>query len=551
MITSPRSFASRRAEILLLLIVVGLAFGLRFYHINYDLPFVYDQDEPMFVSHTLSMLKNRDLNPHWFGPPASTTMYLLAVLYSGIFLGGRTVGIFRSTEDFRNLFYSDPSIFYLSGRIVSAIFGVASIWLLYKIGKRLFGSPAGLLAATALALSPLHIILSQQVRMDIQMVFLLLVAFWYCLDILERQDWKSYLLAGFITGLAVVTKYPAVVFTLTIALSHFAITPTYRLRDHKKLVGSAFASVTGAFIGSPFLFLDFRTTLSDVAQEARPEHLGATGEGLMRNALWYLKEPIPHALSIAGLFFAAVGIICCLTVKQRSRLVLISFPLAFLFFISSLHLRWERWILPAIPFLCLLMAFGVSKVVTWCEKSLSRPLTILITIVSILLVLGPLFIGSVTHARAILTPYSTTVARQWIVEHIPERSRVLVEVYGPQLPSGLFEVFAVNENGHIVHADTANKNVLPQWEIGRIKDLGELQAQNIEYVVISDDTRFYNERQKYASEVATYEKTIGYGQLTFEVDSPAGVTRGPKIRIFKLGLLTLDPVNSLVVPSSQ
>ena len=141
--------------ILLLVLLFGV--GIRLYGVDYDLPYIYDQDEPMFVTRSLSMLKNYDPNPHWFGPPASTTMYLLAGTYAAIFVGGRIGGFFHDAADFRNLYYSDPSIFYLSGRIWSVLFGVASIWLVYKIGKRLFGPAAGLIAAAILALSPTHI----------------------------------------------------------------------------------------------------------------------------------------------------------------------------------------------------------------------------------------------------------------------------------------------------------------------------------------------------------------------------------------------------------
>src|SRR6185436_11699624 len=157
---------SIRNEYLILFLILIAAIAVRLYAINYDLPFVYDQDEPMFVQHALSMLKNRDLNPHWFGPPASTTMYLLALVYGTIFGVGRIIGTFQSAEDFRNLYYSNPTVFYLSGRIISAVFGVATIWLVYKIGRRLFGSATSLIAAAVVTLSPIHILLSQQVRMD-------------------------------------------------------------------------------------------------------------------------------------------------------------------------------------------------------------------------------------------------------------------------------------------------------------------------------------------------------------------------------------------------
>ena len=264
--------------------------------------------------------------------------------------------------------------------------------------------------------------------MDVQMVFLLVAAFWFCLNILEKQDWKSYLLAGFLTGLACVTKYPAAVFTLVLASAHFAAHPTFKLSEHKKLVGCATATVIGAFAGSPFLFFDFATVLRDVVQEARPEHLGATGEGLLRNLIWYLQGPTPEAVSIAGSILAAIGIIACLRSKERPKLVLVVFPVVFLIFISSLRLRWYRWFLPELPFLALLLAFGVITLRTWCEKKLNHRAALSLTTIVVAIVLVPLFARSVNYAKELATPYSSTVARQWMTERIPPNSRVLNEV---------------------------------------------------------------------------------------------------------------------------
>src|SRR5258705_6610903 len=116
---------STRHEYALIFFIMLIALALRLHAIDYDLPFVYDQDEPMFVTHALSMLKNHDLNPHWFGPPATTTMYLLTLVYGGVFGVGRITGAFHSAEDFRNLYYSNPTVFYLRGRILILIYGVA------------------------------------------------------------------------------------------------------------------------------------------------------------------------------------------------------------------------------------------------------------------------------------------------------------------------------------------------------------------------------------------------------------------------------------------
>ncbi len=52
----------------------------------------------------------------------------------------------------------------VSGRMVSALCGALSVLLAYRVGASLFGRPAGLLAALFLALSPLHVLYSQEAR---------------------------------------------------------------------------------------------------------------------------------------------------------------------------------------------------------------------------------------------------------------------------------------------------------------------------------------------------------------------------------------------------
>jgi len=532
--TSAPAALSTRNEYLIVFLILIVAIVVRLYSINYDLPFVYDQDEPMFVQHALSMLKNRDPNPHWFGPPAGTTMYLLALVYGGIYGVGRVIGTFQSAEDFRNLYYSNPTVFYLAGRIISAIFGVAMIWLVYKLGRRLFGPAAGLIAAGVLTLSPIHLLLSQQVRMDMQMTFLIVLAFWFCLNILERQDWTGYLLAGFFTGLAAVTKYPAIVFSLSIAISHFIVTPSLRLSEHRKLVASALACVVGAFAGSPFVFFDFHTVVKDVIQEARPEHLSATGEGLLRNFIWYAKGPLPNALGLIGLLLAIVGLTLCLSSKQKSRWVLTSFPLLFLIFISSLSLRWERWILPVVPFFALLSAFAATHLIGVLRSRFSRGVTRLAATVLLVVLFVPLLRSSISYARETAGPYTSTLARNWMLDHI-KGSRVLIEVYGPRLPATDFKVFVVDEAGQVVEAAILGGNAEPGWEIGRIKDLNELRTLGIDYVLITGYYQhFLDEKGKYQTQVKTYERLISGSKVFYDVQSIRCASRGPRVRILQL-----------------
>src|SRR5690349_4756520 len=56
-------------------------------------------------------------------------------------------------------------------RLLSVVIGLATVYLTYDIGKRLYGRPAGLLADLFLALMPYHVVVNCQVLLDVPMVF--------------------------------------------------------------------------------------------------------------------------------------------------------------------------------------------------------------------------------------------------------------------------------------------------------------------------------------------------------------------------------------------
>src|SRR5262249_52054566 len=216
-----------RTDVLFCL-VLALAILLRTCFLKADLPFVYDPDEPIFVDRAMAMLRDRDPNPHWFGAPASTTIYPMAAISATLYGLGRVTGHFHSPEDFRLLYHTNPTLIYLAGRLATALFGIACVVLTFMIGRRLESPLCGLLAALLLPLNRRHILYPQLIRMDVPMPLFLLRVFWYSLNILERGYWRDYLLAGSFLGLGVTSKYPAALSVAVIILSH-VLRPAPRL----------------------------------------------------------------------------------------------------------------------------------------------------------------------------------------------------------------------------------------------------------------------------------------------------------------------------------
>ena len=99
------------------------------------------------------MLRGLTLDPGWFGHPATTTMYVLAVINAGVFGLTLLSGRVASGRDFGELVYNNPSWMILPGRIAMILFALGTIWLTCRLATRFFGPRAGLVAAVLLAVT--------------------------------------------------------------------------------------------------------------------------------------------------------------------------------------------------------------------------------------------------------------------------------------------------------------------------------------------------------------------------------------------------------------
>ena len=152
-----------------------MGFLLRLWKIDFSLPVAIHGDESFGVYIALNM-GSGDLNPHHFmQPPLYYYFYFLGdVIY---ILWGRMTGIFKNLRDAWVLYKTDPSVFYVIGRIVSALFGGLTIPLTYGAGKKVFGERTGLLAAFFFTFCFLHIQWSSIAYVDIPFTFFVVLTF--------------------------------------------------------------------------------------------------------------------------------------------------------------------------------------------------------------------------------------------------------------------------------------------------------------------------------------------------------------------------------------
>lgn len=521
---SPRTWRSRSFWALAAVFLTAAFLRLR--GIDFGLPDLNDPDELMFELGSVRMLSGPTLNPGWFGHPATTTMYLLAITNALVFAGGWLGGFFASPEQFANAIYNDPSLVILPGRLLMAAFAMGTIALLYRLTRILFDRRVAMVAAFLLAINSVHITYSQIIRSDMMACFFMLLCMLAAQRIGSAGRLRDYLLAALWLGLALATKWPFALAGLPVALA-----AGYRVgrdrsgaaREVGRLCLFAAASIACLLVASPYLILDFDTVRRDVLGEAQPHHLGATGGGTLQDALWYLEGPLLDGAGPLGLAFACVGIV--VMVRHYVFAATLVLPLAAFWFvlISVQTLIFERWALPLMPLLAMCTAVGLVWAVARVRKSLAAVPTAVVGAAAAALVAAPVIARG--HGDYLERTNDTRQeAARWARQNIPAGSTVLVEHFGFGLLSAPWDFyFPVGDAGCVDPRDL----IAGQVKFDSIQsmrgarhnvDWGTMpekqrRACTFDYAIVTQMDRYHRERDVYAREDAAYRELLARGEV--------------------------------------
>jgi len=78
-------------------------------------------------------------------------------------------------------------------RLPSVLFGAASIWALFLMGRKVVGETEALLACALMTVSYHHIWFSQNARGYMGLMFFTCLATWLWMEAIERDDWQTWL----------------------------------------------------------------------------------------------------------------------------------------------------------------------------------------------------------------------------------------------------------------------------------------------------------------------------------------------------------------------
>lgn len=465
--------------------VLAIGAALRFIGLRFGFPFLVHADEWAIVDNAVDLARRHSFEPSFIDRPDHFEIklnYLVDALYSR----------FRYGEPLDVAFANHPLDFYLLGRGISAVFGVACIGLAFLIVKR-FNPVAGLIAAGLVALFAPMVQNSQYATPEMPQAFFTLLLIWLCIRYLEKPTAVLAALAGASVGAAVTIKYPAVITAVMVA-AVVSVAAT-RLRSWKVFFGhgtAALASLFGAIVViSPVLLTDFGRVRRMILQQGNPVHLGADGLGWAGNVAFYATA-FSTTAGVLLTMAALGGAIWCLRRRPVETLPLWTGAIYWLA-LSAVALHWPRWGIPMYLTPLLFAAIGIQVLFAWAwplrprgSKAAQIGLRFLLVGAAGLLGLNQLISAMLATASAVATDSRVEGAR--FAETIgATKENSIFEGYTPLQPGApgpVFRYFAVQD--------------------GRLH-LSSKAPEPTKFVILSSGMRSrYFAESKYATEQQTY-----------------------------------------------
>lgn len=497
------------------------------YAMSTDLPYTRVATELEHVQRAVRFGGTHNLNPQYFIHPPFFS-YVLLGLYGLMYLAGRATGWLHNTQEYEQVFFTDPTVFLLAGRLLTLGLGLASLLLCHQVARRLFGERVARWAVAFMAITPVVVTWAHYGSADIAALCLGFLAFFWMVEVADTGKWRYYLGAGFALGLASATKYNAVLLGPAFLVAHLLRgreegTNWVRCLWSPKWVGGCLCVVAGFVVGCPYAVLDHQTFLASFT-----EQVGRVNVGEYQFASWKTDRPgwwyillvvLPFALSapVAGLCLA--GLAYSVWRRERGDYLLLAGILPFVIYMGSWTVIKPRYFLPVVP---LLLIAGMRALLEFLQR-VRRGRPALTGVVGCSLALMPLW-QTWQFNRQITQPLLTTQAKRWVEAHLPAGTSIAMLPSVPLTPNRAAierQLARVQARGHegvrlmrlLRYVDTvpATYNIYElafpwrdDFDVADF-DFSRLRRAGVEYVITATHVRDYlADPVRYTAQVVFY-----------------------------------------------
>ncbi|MCE9634838.1 MAG: glycosyltransferase family 39 protein [Planctomycetes bacterium] len=513
--------SARRRSVLLLGVILAAAVVLRWPGL-FEGPGYSNRDELMYVPKAIRY-GGGDLNPHYFQNPPLAGYLMFGVL--GLWYAvGRATGAFTTPLDFKAQYLADPSPAFVVARSVPLLFGLATIAAVFVLARRLLPKDAdparrdfaGAVAATFLAVSPMHCERSATATNEALVTFLVACATLAALRLARSGALRDAVVAGLLVGSAAGAKYTGVLVCIPVGLAALvAERSTFGGRVKLALAAGA-ASVAAFVVTCPWSVLDhttFRTHLDNLVDVRDRGPDLAPGAALWRSIGNYAGDawatgfgPVACLMVVLGIVCAVMSVVRGPTDRRRAAAVVLAatIPTA-AYLISHTTMANGRYLLPAYPAFLAMGAAGVASFDgapgLWLRRLTLVGAVVWATLQAMALPLR------IERARAVDTQ---TAMAEWMHASVPDGAHVVGDWHAPRLPS----IAARREFDGKVSATTTEK-LRPAYQLTTAYDYFALPLNRLDGTSVAAD-----DFDAMSALGPVYMLTSNLGEQTFDALPP-------------------------------
>lgn len=238
-------YIKQHKNIIILLLILILASFLRLYKIGDYLTFLGDEGRDL-----LEVRRILSGDPVLLGPRSSAADFYYGPIY------------FYFITPFLWLFNYDPT----GPAVFVALVGIATVFLVYYVGKKLFNETTGLIAAALYTVSPIVIAYSRSSWNPNPLPFISLLILYLVYKAVISKSIKLFFIIGILFGIAIQLQYLALYLG---AIVFLFILLSYVFWEKKKIISQLFKNYSSILIGfiigwSPFLAFEFRHNFPNI-----------------------------------------------------------------------------------------------------------------------------------------------------------------------------------------------------------------------------------------------------------------------------------------------
>lgn len=404
-----------------LAIVLGVAAAVRLWAIDFCLPSPACRPDEEAVAAIALRFFARDPNPRFFDWPP-LFMYAVALAMVVFFNILRLSGTLRSEYRFLQWASTYQWSLHLIARVLSALAGIASVFVVHRVAARLWGHATALAAAWFMALAFLHVRDSHFGVTDVPATCLVLISLLFVFRFETSGRSSDWVTAAVTAGLAAATKYNAVLITLP-ALWIIATMPATARRVRRAGAYVAVAAVTFLAV-APYTLLDLDAFMASM--RGISTHL-AGGHGPNVGLGWWvhIRSSLRYGVGTPMLVSGVAGLAWFAWRSPRLGVALALFPAASYAAVGGGLTVFARYALAIVPFICLGAAYSAAQIARIIAARLHSPRWEPALLAALVAVIVAPSAWSVWHFnRALSMADSRTIAADWIMQRFPSGATI-------------------------------------------------------------------------------------------------------------------------------